>query len=587
VEVHVVSPPERVLPLRPEARGYHSGLLDGIGPGTLYFLRLDGTRDRPDPASRYQPLGVQGPSEVVDPAFPWQDGQWQGLPLSDYIIYELHVGTYTPEGTFASVISHLDELKELGVTALELMPVGQFPGNRNWGYDGVYPFAVQNSYGGPRGLKELVDACHRKGLAVALDVVYNHLGPEGNYLWEFGPYFTDRYRTPWGRAMNFDGPQSDEVRRFFIENALYWIADFHVDALRIDAVHAIVDFSARPFLRELALAVHRQGKRLNRAVFVIAESDLNDTRLIRSPKVGGHGLDAQWNDDFHHSLHALLTGEDSGYYRDFGRFQDLVKAFREGFVYSGQYSFYRQRRHGNSSRGIPSDRFVVFSQNHDQVGNRMKGDRLTGLVSFDELKLAAAVVLFSPFIPLLFMGEEYGETAPFPYFVSHTAPDIIEAVRRGRLDEFSAFQWADKPPDPQAGATFLSAKLNHRLRHAGENRVLALFYKELIGLRKATRLSASSVRGGKRVTPCEPERVLMVSYGRGMDEVLGVFHFGSRAAYLTLPFPEGDWNKEMDSSDQRWLGPGSPVPSLIGSEKGAELSLLPHTFLLFKRGKGK
>ncbi|KPK21748.1 MAG: malto-oligosyltrehalose trehalohydrolase, partial [Dehalococcoidia bacterium SM23_28_1] len=350
VEVHLLAPREKLAPMESGDRGYHHAVVDGVEPGSLYMYRLDERRERPDPTSRFQPQGVHGPSQVVSPHFEWEDGRWTGLPLQEYAIYELHVGTFTPTGTFEAVIPYLDELRELGITAIELMPVAQFPGARNWGYDGVHPFAVQNSYGGPQGLKRLVNACHKLGLAVVLDVVYNHLGPEGNYLIEFGPYFTDRYKTPWGAALNFDGPHSDEVRRFFIENALYWVSEFHVDALRLDAVHAIVDHSAVPFVEELAEAVHDRAEQLDRRIHVVAESNLNDARLIRPRALGGYGLDAQWNEDFHHCLHALLTRERTGYYQDFGEFGQLVKAFSEGFVYSGQYSSSRRRRHGSSSR---------------------------------------------------------------------------------------------------------------------------------------------------------------------------------------------------------------------------------------------
>jgi maltooligosyltrehalose trehalohydrolase len=414
VEVHVVFPEERIIPLDRSEEGYHHARAEGVEPGHRYLYRLDDREERPDPASRFQPLGVHHASQVTDPRFPWSDNCWFGIPLRDYIIYELHVGTFTEEGTFEAIEAHLDYLKNLGITAIELMPVAQFPGDRNWGYDGTYPFAAQNSYGGPDALKRLVDLCHTKGLAVILDVVYNHLGPEGNYLRSFGPYFTDRYGTPWGEAVNFDGPHSDHVRRFFIENALYWLTEFHMDALRIDAVHAILDFSSRPFLEELGLAVREAARRVNRQLFLMPESALNDSRIIRSREMGGFGLDAQWNDDFHHALHALLTEERFGYYEDFGRFRDLVAAYRDGFVYSGQYSSYRKRRHGRSSRDIPSQRFIVFSQNHDQVGNRMQGERLSELVPFEALKLAAGTVLLSPFIPLLFMGEEYGEMSRLP-----------------------------------------------------------------------------------------------------------------------------------------------------------------------------
>src|SRR6185503_2081252 len=408
----------------------------------------------------------------LDLRFDWQDQTWKGLPLPDYLIYELHVGTFTAEGTFDAAISYLDGLRELGITAIELMPVAQFPGNRNWGYDGVYPYAVQNSYGGPLALKRLVQACHERGLAAILDVVYNHLGREGNYLRELGHYFTDRYRTPWGDAVNFDGPHSDEVRRFFIENALYWITEFHFDALHLDAAHPIFEHSARPFLAELSEAVHRRGEELHRLVYLIPEISMNDVRLILPRQQGGCGCDAQWNDDFHHSLHTLLTGERTGYYQDFGRIEHLVKSLREGFVYTGQDSQYRQRRHGNSARAVPSRRFVICCQNHDQVGNRQLGERLSQLVSFEDLKLAAAVVLLSPCIPLLFMGEEYGETAPFLYFISHSDPDLIEAVRQGRRAEFAAFDWRGEVPDPQDEATFLSAKLRHELRESGQNKML-------------------------------------------------------------------------------------------------------------------
>ena len=366
----------------------------------------------------------------------------------------MHLGTFTEEGTFDAVIPYLEELKDLGITAIELMPVAQFPGDRNWGYDGVDLFAAQNSYGGPQSLKHLVDSCHARGLAVVLDVVYNHPGPEGDYLGDFGPYFTQRYRTPWGAALNFDGAYSDEVRRFFIENALYWITECHIDALRLDAVHAILDHAARTFIEDLVTAVQERAEQLNRRVYLIAESSSNDARLITPRHAGGLGSDAQWCDDFHHSLHTLLTGELNGYYQDYGQVSHLAKAVREGFVYAGEYSSYRRRSHGTSSQGIPAHLVVVRAQNHDQVGNRMLGDSLGRLVGFESLELAAGVLLLSPFVPLIFMGEEYGEAAPFPYFISHTDSNLVEAVRQGRREEFDAFQQEGDPPDPQDEATF-------------------------------------------------------------------------------------------------------------------------------------
>jgi len=557
VELHLLSPRERVAAMEPREAGYFQMALDDVDPGTLYRFRLDGSRDRPDPASRHQPQGVHGPSQLTDSLFAWQDDAWRGLPLEQYILYEIHAGAFTPQGDFDSVIPYLGYLRDLGVTAIELMPVAQFPGNRNWGYDGVYPFAVHNSYGGPEGLKRLVDACHRQGLAVALDVVCNHLGPEGNYLAELGPYFTDRYRTPWGPALNFDGAGSDEVRRFFIENALYWVTEFHIDALRLDAVHAIFDQSAYPFLEELGDAVHREAKRLNRLVHVIPESDLNDARLIRPKELGGMGLDAQWNDDFHHALRVLLTGDRSGYYRDFGEVRQLVKAYREGYVYSGEHSSFRGRRHGNSSRAAPARQFVVFSQNHDQVGNRMLGERLAALVPFESLKVAAAAVLLSPFIPLLFMGEEYGETAPFLYFVSHSDPQLIDAVRRGRKEEFAAFGWQGTPPDPQAEETFLRSKLDHRLRDEKRHAVLLEFYRELIRLRTETPALALPSKDHFEIGGLEEEKVLKVRRWAPDDEVVILICLAGAPVTLTEPFPEGRWRSLLDSEEPRWMGQGS------------------------------
>jgi len=583
VEVHIVAPKERILPLEKGAQGYHHTSVEGVEPGIYYFYRLDGKKERPDPASRFQPQGVHGPSQVVDSYFPWEDKDWSGLNLKQYIIYEIHVGAFTPEGTFDAVIPYLDELNELGITAVEIMPVAQFPGNRNWGYDGVYPFAVQNSYGGPEGFKHLVNACHQKGLAVILDVVYNHLGPEGNHLADFGPYFTDRYKTPWGAALNFDGPYSDEVRRFFIENALYWLTEFHIDALRLDALHAILDISARPFIEELAASVCEQTESLNRKVYLIGESTANDARLIRPREQGGYGLDAQWNDEFHHSLHVLLTGEQAGYYQDFGHLRHLAKAFREGFVYSGEYSSYRQRRHGTSSRDIPAHRFVVFAQNHDQVGNRFGSERLSQLISFGELKLAAGVVVLSPFIPLLFMGEEYGETAPFPYFTSHSEPELIEGVRIGRREEFAAFQCRGEPPDPQDEATFVNAQLNYNLRHEGHHRTLFEFYKELIRRRKEIPALAHLSKENLEVLDYEEDRLMFVRRWSEDSEAITVFNFKNEEVSLTLPFPAGRWHKRLDSADERWRGNGSTSPEQLNSEGEATLTLNPNTFALFTK----
>jgi len=585
VVLRIMSPAPLTVPLTKGNLGYHECITEGVRPGSLYLYQLDGLKEFPDPSSRSQPHGVHGPSQIIESDFPWEDQAWSSIPIQNYLIYELHVGTFTPEGTFHSALNRLDHLKDLGITAVGLMPVAQFPGDRNWGYDGVYPFAVQNSYGGAINMKRFVNACHLNGIAVILDVVYNHLGPEGNYLGAFGPYFTERYRTPWGPAVNFDGPDSDEVRRFFIENALYWITEFHVDALRIDAVHAIMDFSSRPFLQELSEAVRHRADELNRRVYLIAESSLNDARLVCPQENGGIGLNAQWNDDFHHALHVLLTGEDTGYYRDFGGIEDLARAFRDGYVYSGQYSRYRKRKHGNSSRQVPARRFVVYSQNHDQVGNRANGDRLSLLVSFEALKLAAGVVLLSPFVPLLFMGEEYAEKAPFLYFVSHSDPQLIEEVRRGRKEEFAQFQWREEPPDPQAEETYRRTCLQSDLAQEGIHRTLLAFYRELIRMRKKKeplrRLSKKSLEA----VVYEQSKVLFLRRWTRTEETALIFHFGKTPVSLAIPLAAHTWKKVLDSSESRWAGPGPSSCERLDGGSVFSVSLSPEAFVVYSRRK--
>jgi maltooligosyltrehalose trehalohydrolase len=584
VDLHLVFPEERTERLKRVEDGYHQAVLDGINPGARYFYRLDGGPDRPDPASKLQSHDVHSASEVLDSAFTWQDQSWFGTPLRDYILYELHVGTFTPEGTFEAIIEHLPDLKQLGVTALELMPVAQFPGTRNWGYDGVLPYAVQNSYGGPEGLKKLVNACHQAGLAVVLDVVYNHLGPEGNYLKEFGPYFTKKYHNAWGDALNFDGSDSDHVRRYFLENALYWQREFHVDALRLDAVHAIQDLSAIPFLQDLARASFRQSEKLNRRFYLIAESDLNDARILLPEQMGGLGLHAQWSDDFHHCLHVLLTGEQAGYYEDFGGLRQFAKVFREGFAYTGEHARHRKRRHGNSPRLAGVRQFIVYAQNHDQVGNRFQGERLSHLIGFEELKLAAGAVLLSPFIPMLFMGEEYGEPAPFQYMVSHADPELVEAVRRGRREEFSAFSWQGEAPDPFSQNVFEKSVLNRKLAFSEpRNKLLLRFYTELIRLRKSLAPIAESSRQTVDAQALETEHVLHVSYGDDGEKVYVIFCFNDQSVAVQLEMASGQWRKIFDSSDQTWNGAGSQVPDSLWSEGKAHLQLSPRSFLVLQK----
>ncbi|MBU2222327.1 MAG: malto-oligosyltrehalose trehalohydrolase [Candidatus Omnitrophica bacterium] len=485
---------ETLIAMEKDGDGYFRAEVSNISSGTRYLYVLDGKKERPDPASRFQPEGVHGPSCVVDPdIYKWKDRRWKGIALQDLIFYEAHIGTFTPEGIFEAAIQKIPYLKKLGVTCLEVMPVAQFPGKRNWGYDGVGLYAVQNSYGGPEGLKRLVDASHGAGLAFCLDVVYNHLGPEGNYLNDFGPYFTKKYHTPWGDAINYDDRESDHVRRFVIENALYWIFEYHIDVLRLDAVHGIYDFSAKHILQELNDVVQGLAQKLGRCVYLIAESDLNNSRIIRPQKQGGYGLSGQWNDDFHHAAHSYLTGERQGYYEDFGRLDDISKAIKEGFVYDGKYSPFRKRRHGNSVKDIAPEKLVVCIQNHDQVGNRAFGERLSTLVDFVKQKLAAALLILSPDTPLLFMGQEYGERAPFQYFVDHGDADLIRAVQEGRKKEFAAFGW-ENTPDPESEKTFLDSHLSWNIEADDERRYLWCLYKDLIFLRKKV-LSGARLSG--------------------------------------------------------------------------------------------
>jgi maltooligosyltrehalose trehalohydrolase len=545
VELHIVAPEERRIALTQTDAGYFEATVD-CGAGTRYLFALDGGDERPDPASRLQPEGVHGASEVVGTEFEWTDRTWNGLPLEDLVIYELHVGTFTPEGTFDAVIEHLDALKDVGITAVELLPVAQFPGTRNWGYDGVYVGAAQNSYGGPRGLKRLVDACHARGLALLLDVVYNHLGPEGNYLSQYGPYFTDRYKTPWGLALNFDGPHSDFVRWYFIHNALQWIDEFHIDGLRVDAVHAIVDHSAEPFLQDLCDAVRKRAVQLGRRVHMIAESDLNDPRVISPKESFGLGFDAQWDDDFHHALHVLLTGERDGYYSGFHGVSDLARVLTTGYLYVGQHSTYRGRKYGLKPNTSDGAKFVVCAQNHDQVGNRMTGDRLAELVTYEKLRLSAVAVVLSPFIPMLFMGEEYGEKAPFLYFTSHSDEALIEAVRNGRREEFDDFEWAGEPPDPHDEETFRKSKLDWNNLQREEHASLRRFYAQLFQLRRDTAALRTLDLSRVETTADDARRTLVMRRWTDAEQVLIGFNFSDKAQTIDAPY-RGGWRAVLDS----------------------------------------
>jgi maltooligosyltrehalose trehalohydrolase len=548
VDLKIVAPQERTIAMAKRVDGYFETVVDRCGEGTRYLYVLDGGESRPDPASRHQPDGVHAASAVVGADFPWRDGGWRGVALEDYVVYELHVGTFTAEGTFDSAIAKLDHLRELGITAVELLPVAQFPGARNWGYDGTYVAAAQSTYGGPRALKRLVDACHERGMAILLDVVYNHLGPEGNYLGEFAPYFTDRYKTPWGLALNFDGPHSDDVRWFFIHNALQWIDEFHIDGLRVDAVHAIVDHSAEPFLQDLCEAVRQRAAQLGRRIYTIAESDLNDPRVITRKEDLGLGFDSQWADDFHHSMHTLLTGEQDGYYEGFPpRVSNLARVFTTGYLYVGQHSTYRGRKYGLRPKTRDGAQFVVSMQNHDQVGNRMLGERIAALVSVEQARLAAAATILSPFVPMLFMGEEYGETAPFQYFTSHSDTDLIEAVRNGRREEFDDFVWQGEPPDPHDEETFRRSKLDWSLLARAEHDSMRRFYRQLIALRRALPALRTLDLDAVETHADDARAVLLVRRWSGESQALLAFNFGEKAQTIAVPFAAARWTSEIDT----------------------------------------
>ncbi|MGB3201228.1 MAG: malto-oligosyltrehalose trehalohydrolase, partial [Nodosilinea sp.] len=545
VELELQSPKQETVSMQKSEGGYWSATVDNIAEGTTYFYRINQSEDlRPDPASFYQPEGVHGPSAVVDlNQYKWGDDGWKNIPWSDYVIYEVHIGTFTSEGTFDAAIAQLADLKALGITAIEILPVSQFPGDRNWGYDGVFPYATQNSYGGPEGFKRLVDACHREGLAVILDVVYNHFGPEGNYTGCYGPYTTDKYSTPWGNAINFDDTWSDGVRQYCIQNALYWLREFHVDGLRLDAIHAIYDFSAKHVLAELAEEVAALSEQLGKPLYVTAESDLNDTRIIRPVEQGGHDLQAQWCDDFHHALHTLVTGERYGYYNDFGTCEDLATAIRDRFVYSGKFSPFRQRRHGNSATDLPSPQFIVCAQNHDQIGNAKGCDRLSKLVPFDALKLTAATLITSPYIPLLFMGEEYGEVAPFNYFIDHSDPDLIEAVFEGRKREFREAHGFGEPAPAHEIATFEASKLNWNLRQQGQHKTLLNFYQRLLKLRRQLKLNTPSYSKDIEIIKVGDADQPVIVYQRTMADgpLLFLMNFMQTATTIDLAAPQKPW----------------------------------------------
>lgn len=581
--VAVVINDKRLEPLQRNEWGYWEAKIQEVHAHDRYRFVLDEALSRPDPASLSQPEGVHGPSQVVNHQnFAWTDKGWKGIPMQQMIIYELHVGTFTPAGTFQGVADKLDYLLELGVNTIEIMPVAQFPGERNWGYDGVYLFAVHHAYGGVEGLKSLVNQCHKKGIAVILDVVYNHLGPEGNYLHDYGPYFTDKYHTPWGKAINFDDAYSDQVRSFFIQNALMWLEEFHIDGLRLDAIHAIKDLGARHFLLELSQSVQRLAEKKLRHMPLIGECDLNDAKYISPASRGGYGLEGQWIDEFHHALHALLTGETNGYYVDFGQFNHLKKAFDKTFVYDGIYSPHRKKTFGSSALDHDYNRFVVFSQNHDQVGNRMMGDRLTQLLSYEQLKLSAVAVICSPYIPMLFMGEEYAEEKPFQYFVSHTDPNLVEAVREGRKAEFAYFQNPDREtPDPQAETTFQNSILSWDMDTPRRKTMLQL-YRELIRIRKEL---PAFRQGERKLTKVRAQdETLLILERNSMDKQLAyvLMNFSKDRHFFELKQKENYiFDCLLNTAEPKWQGSGKSSQQTY--QHGAQVEVSPFAAVILNK----
>ena len=573
MKLHLVKPGDRYFEMEKDQWGYFSIDVEGVDDGTEYFFVPENKKDLPDPASHHQPHGVHGASAVVDhSSFSWRDNGWTGIPFQQLILYELHVGTFTKEGTFEAIIPFLDDIKSVGINALELMPVAQFPGDRNWGYDGVYPYAVQQSYGGPLGLKKLVDACHQKGIAVFLDVVYNHLGPEGNYFPEFGPYFTEHYKVPWGDAINFDGHWSDGVREYFAGNAIHWFKQYHIDGLRIDAIHAIYDFGAVPFWELFHSEIRQLEQQTGRIYYTIAESDLNSPRVVNHPDNGGFGFTGQWLDDFHHALYVLLHPEGKKLYADFGLMSQLAKAYSDGFVHSGEFVRFRKKKYGRSSAGVSADRFIIFTDNHDQAGNRVTGERLSSLIDHERLKIAAAAMLLSPYIPMLFMGEEYSEDAPFWYFVSHSDKELIKAVREGRKKEFAAFKWDTEPADPQDEKTFNDSKLNWSKRNEGDHQRMLKWYSELISLRKNHPALQSFNKNDVQAHAIGENALLLHRQSAGAaDHLFAVFNFSEQPLEISLPSGCKELTKVLDSKDPAWTSeqPSSSTSPNVVQEKSS------------------
>jgi len=560
----------RTIKLEKSAGGYWVSSTDQIQPDDLYKFIIDGKQGLPDPASLNQPLGVHGASSAIDlKAHEWTEQalEWHNHALNNYIIYEIHTGTFSAAGDFEGIAEQLDHLISLGINAIEIMPVAQFPGERNWGYDGVFPFAVQHSYGGASGLRALVDICHQKGIAVILDVVYNHVGPEGNYFSEYGPYFTDKYHTPWGQAVNFDDEYCDGVRAYFMENVLMWFRDFHIDALRMDAVHAIKDLSAVHILRAIREKVDQLMELTGKTHYLIVECDLNDPRFLNEPEKNGFGMDAQWIDEFHHALRISAGEPATGYYSDFQGIRHLEKAYMDAYVYDGQYSAHRKKNFGLRAQGQPGSSFIVFSQNHDQVGNRMLGERSSTLYSFEMQKVLAGAVLISPYLPMLFMGEEYGETNPFLYFVSHTDPELNKMVREGRKAEFAAFHAEGEAPDPDLEETFKHSKLQWELLREEKHQTMFRYYQALIALRKENPALSNGNRNQITATAYPDKNTLILKRWEGKQQIVCLLNFSKEEQAIPAEDSIHNWTLLFNSADETWGGPCNKAAACQSANK--------------------
>jgi maltooligosyltrehalose trehalohydrolase len=555
--------------------GYWTVDLENTKSGLLYNYELDNQIIRPDPASYFQPKGVFGPSEVVDHgSFAWTDKSWKGLDFKDLIFYEVHVGTFTKDGTFLAMIEHIKELAELGINAIELMPITQFSGQRNWGYDGVFPFALHNTYGSPNHLKALVNECHSCGVALFVDFVYNHLGPEGNCLNDYAPYFSNDRMTRWGPTINLDGPLSNGVRDYFNENTLHWLRDYHIDGIRLDAVLFMPDNSPTHFLQELNQSVNAYAKQTNKKVYMIAESGYNVPKVLAPTVEEGYGFSAQWLDDFQHALFALITGEKEGYYRLYGTLDDLIETITDAYRFVGGPGDFRRRKPIEDYRWISPNKFVVFSQNHDQVGNRLLGDRLISITDFEAAKLAAGLVLLSPYVPLLFMGEEYGEKSPFFFFADYSEKKLRETISEGRKKEFAEFHWKGQIPNPLAIETFEKSKINWQYRYQDRGKQMLSYYQELIKLRK---LSVFQVEDCRKLHFLNiNNKVLLLTVEKNKAVIIA--NFDKRPETIDFPLNES-YEKVIDSSEQRLGGPGSNLPDYITA--GEPIVLKGYNFTVY------